>query len=258
MPKVARINTTPLKGTALQHVTGVSLTGVGIGGDRRFHLVDDRGRLVSGSVHGPLVKIEVSHDRAAGTLTCRFPDGTVASGGDEALGYACETDFYGRPVPGHRLEGPLDAAFSAFVGRPVFVVRTDRDGDGVDVLPVTVISTASVAELGRRGGFEGALEALRFRINLELDGCDPFQEDTWDGMRVRFGEAVLRIGGQIPRCVVTTQDPRTGLHDWNTLKQIASFRSPMPDRVGIPFGVYATVEVDGEVTVGDEVALLDI
>jgi uncharacterized protein YcbX len=128
----------------------------------------------------------------------------------------------------------------------------------VDVFPLTVISTASVAELGRRGGYEGVLNPLRFRINIELDGCDPFEEDTWDGHRVAVGEAVVRIRGQIPRCVVTTQDPNTGLHDWNTLKQIASFRTPLPDRAGIPFGVYATVETPGGVAVGTEVALLDI
>jgi len=122
---------------------------------------------------------------------------------------------------------------------------------------LTVISHASVHDLGRRGGFEGDLDPLRFRINLELAGCDPFEEDSWDGLRVRVGSAVVRIDGQIPRCVVTTQDPRTGVHDWNTLKQIAAFRPPMADRVGIPFGVYATVESPGEVAIGDEVAPLD-
>ena len=257
MPTLARINVTPMKGTALQHVATASLTGAGIGGNRRFHLIDGKGRLFSGSIFGPLVQVEVGHDRDVGTLTCRFPDGTVVSGADDALGAACETDFYGRPVPGHLLEGPFDEAFSSFVDQPVFLVRTDRDGDGVDVRPLTVISTASVAELARRGGFDGVLDPLRFRINLELDGCEPFQEDSWDGMRVRAGGAVLRIAGQIPRCVVTTQDPRTGLRDWNTLKQIASFRPLMADRAGVPFGVYASVEADGDATVGDEVALLD-
>jgi uncharacterized protein YcbX len=258
MPTVARINVTPIKGTALQHVDEVTFGDAGIAGNRRFHLIDERGRLVSGSVFGPLVQVEVEHDRAAGTLTCRFPDGSVVGGADDALGEARETDFYGRPVPGHHVDGPFDAAFSSFVGQPVFLVRTDRDGDGPDVFPLTVISTASVAELGRRGRFAGTLDPLRFRINLELDGCEPFQEDTWDGARVRVGEAVLRIAGQIPRCVVTTQDPHTGLHDWNTLKQIAAFRPLMADRAGIPFGVYATVESQGDAVVGDEVALLDI
>jgi len=247
-----------MKGTALQHLERVSLTEAGIAGSRRFHLIDARGRLFSGPVHGPLVQVHVDHDRAGHTLTCRFPDGTVVVGADDALGAAGETDFYGRPVPGHRVNGPFDEAFSAFVGQPVSLVRTDRDGDGVDVFPLTVISTASVAELGRRGGYQGVLNPLRFRINIELDGCKPFEEDTWDGCRVAVGEAVVRIAGQIPRCVVTTQDPNTGLREWNTLKQIASFRTPLPDRAGIPFGVYATVETPGDVAVGTEVALLDI
>ena len=258
MPTVARINVTPMKGTALQHLERVSLTEAGIEGSRRFHLIDAKGRLLSGSVHGALVRVQVDHDRAGHMLSCRFPDGTVAAGADDALGAGCETDFYGRPVPGHHVDGPFDEAFSAFVGQPVSLVRTDRDGDGVDEFPLTVISTASVTELGRRGGYEGVLDPLRFRINIEIDGCEPFQEDTWDGHRVTVGGAVLRIRGQIPRCVVTTQDPNTGLREWNTLKQIASFRTPLPDRGGIPFGVYATVETPGGVAVGTEVALLNI
>jgi uncharacterized protein YcbX len=247
-----------MKGTALQQLERVSLTEAGIAGSRRFHLIDARGRLFSGPVHGPLVQVEVDHDRTVHALTCRFPDGRVVVGADDTLGAGCETDFYGRSVPGHRVDGPFDEAFSAFVGQPVSLVRTDRDGDGVDVFPLTVISTASVADLGRRGGYEGALDPLRFRINIELDGCQPFEEDTWDGHRIALGEAVVRIAGQIPRCVVTTQDPNTGLRDWNTLKQIASFRRALPDRGGIPFGVYATVETPGAVAVGTEVALLDI
>jgi len=258
MPALAQINVTPIKGTALQQVDYVSLSDVGIAGNRRFHLVDAQGRLLSGSTFGPLVKVAASHDPDAGVLTCQFPDGSIVESPTDALGAAHETDFYGRPVPGHRVEGPLAGAFSAFVGQPVSLIRTERDGDGPDVFPLTVISRASVADLGKRGGFEGELDPLRFRINLELDGCDPFEEDTWDGRLIRLGEATLRIDGPIPRCVVTTQDPRTGERDWNTLKQIASFRPLMANRAGIPFGVYATVEVPGKAALGDVVALLDI
>lgn len=257
MPTLAAINVTPIKGTALQQTGRVALEDAGIAGNRRFHLIDERGRLFSGSSFGPLVQVVASHDPIAGVLTCRFPDGSTVEAPDDSLGLPHETDFYGRPVAGHGLNGPLDQAFSSFIGRPVSVIRTDRDGDGPDVLPLTVISHASVADLGRRGGFEGDLDPLRFRINLELDGCAPFEEDGWDGMLVQVGTAVIRIRGQIPRCVVTTQDPRTGLRDWNTLKQIAAFRPLMGDRTGIPFGVYATVEKPGEAALGDEVALLD-
>jgi len=138
----------------------------------------------------------------------------------------------------------------------VRLFRTERDGDGPDEMPLTMVSAASVQELGRRGGYQGDLDPLRFRINLELDGAEPFEEETWDGRRVRVGAAVVRIHGQIPRCAVTAQDPKTGLRDWNTLKQIASFRPLMPTRQ-VPFGVYAIVDEPGRAAVGDQVTPLD-
>jgi MOSC domain-containing protein len=254
MPTLARINVTPVKGTALHHVAQAALSAVGISGNRRYFLVDRSGALYSGLAHGPLVQVRASVDGT--TLACRFPDGTHVRGSTEMLGEPVETDFYGRPVPGHVVEGPFSGAFSSYVGEDVRLVHTDRDGDGPDELPLTLVSLASVEELGRSGGHPD-LDPLRFRINLEIDGAGPFEEDTWDGRLVRIGEAVIRIAGQIPRCAVTTQDPTTGLHDWSTLKQIARIRPLMPTRQ-VPFGVYATVESPGAVHVGDDVGLVDV
>jgi uncharacterized protein YcbX len=249
MATLARINATPVKGTALQHPQEAHLTGVGISGNRRFFLVDPRGALYSGLAHGPLVQVATTVRGT--TLSCRFPDGTVVEGSTQRLGDAVLGGFYGRRVPAHVLEGPLSDAFSAYVGEPVRIARTDRDGDGPDVLPLTLVSFASVAELGRRGGHPD-LDARRFRINLELDGATPFEEDSWDGGAVQIGDAVIRIAGQIPRCAVTTQDPSTGVRDWNTLKQIARIRPLMPTKQ-VPFGMYATVETPGVVRVGNDV-----
>jgi MOSC domain-containing protein len=248
MPTLARINVTPVKGTALQHPSRAHLTDVGISGNRRFFLADRHDDLYSGLSHGPLV--QVSTDVHGSTLTCRFPDGSVVEDTTERLGAAIVSMFDGRPVRAHAVEGPFSDAFSAYVGEPVRLARTDRDGDGPDELPLTVVSLASVAELGRRGDNPG-LDARRFRINLELEGAEPFQEDSWDGALVRIGGAVIRIAGQIPRCAVTAQDPDTGLRDWNTLKQIARIRPLMPTKQ-VPFGVYATVEVPGVAGIGDE------
>jgi uncharacterized protein YcbX len=249
MPTLARINVTPVKGTALQHLESAHLTDVGISGNRRFFLVDRRDRLFSGLAYGPLVQVAASVNGT--TLTCRFPDGSVVEGATDRLGDAVACGFYGHRVPAHLVDGPFSDAFTDYVGEPVRLVRTDRDGDGPDELPLTVVSFASVEELGRRGENPG-LDALRFRINLELDDAAPFEEDTWDGCRVRVGDAVIRIVGQIPRCAVTTQDPTTGLRDWNTLKHIARIRPLMPTNQ-VPFGVYATVETPGMVRVGDDV-----
>ena len=257
MATVARFNVTPVKGTALRHPDAVALTQAGIPENRRLFLVDARGKLFSGSDFGPLVQVRASMG-GDGELTCAFPAGHVASGSADDLGSALVVDFYGRPVPSREIRGPFAAAFSDLVGETVRLLRADRDGEGSDILPLSVVGIASVADLGRRGGHDGDLGSLRFRMNIELDGTAPFEEDTWDGRSVAIGDAVIRVAGQIPRCVVTTQDPATGLHDWNTLKQIAAFRATMPDRRGIPFGMYATVESPGIASVGSEVALLDI
>jgi len=250
---LARINLTPVKGTALLHPTRAELTSIGIPENRRYWLIDERGTLFSGSSHGPLVAVRAEAD--GDRLRVRFPDGLEIEGNGADVGHSVLTDFYGRSVPGRAVGGAFSAAWTGYVGAPVRLVRGDRDGDGPDEMPLTVMSYASVGALAS-GGHAGDLDPLRFRINLELDGCEPYEEDSWDGRRVRIGGAVVRIQGQVPRCVVTTQDPATGLKDWNTLKQIATQRAQIPGG-GLPFGVYAVVETPGTVTVGDAVDPLD-
>lgn len=254
MRTLARINVTPVKGTTLLHPERVELTSVGIAGNRRYWLIDERGALLSGSDHGPLVRVraEVEGDRLLVTL----PDGRRLDGDGSQTGEAVVTDFYGREVPGHVVEGPFSEAWSAFAGASLRLVRGDRDGDGPDEMPLTLVSYASVRALVRGSGDDLELDPRRFRINLELDGCEPYEEDAWDGRRVRIGDAVVRVAGQIPRCVVTTQDPATGLKDWDTLKQIAAQRPQIPGG-GLPFGMYAVVETPGAVAVGDAVVPMD-
>ncbi|MEO8477961.1 MAG: MOSC domain-containing protein [Actinomycetota bacterium] len=247
MPTLARINVTPVKGAALVHPERTELASIGIPGNRRYWLVDDRGKLFSGSSHGPLVAVRAETDGER--LRVRFPDREQIEGDGTAVGESIVTNFYGRSVQGHVVEGPFGDAWSAFAGAPVRLVRGDRDGDGPDEMPLTIVSYASVEALASGGGHAGTLDPLRFRINLEIEGCAPYEEDSWDGRRVRIGEAVVRIQGQIPRCVVTTQDPASGRKDWDTLKQIAAQRDQIPGG-GLPFGMYAVVETQGAVEVG--------
>jgi uncharacterized protein YcbX len=62
--------------------------------------------------------------------------------------------------------------------------------------------------------------------------------------------------GPVPRCIVTTRDPASGLKDFDTLKRIAEFRPLMTDPRGVPFGMYAEVVRPGLVRVGDDVGPL--
>ena len=244
-----------MKGTALHHPEAVRLDADGIAGNRRFHLADERGDLLSGYDEGTLVQVVAAFDPSTDTLRCAFPGGEVVEGTAGVVGDAVATVFDERVVQGHVVEGPFSAAFSAYVGRPLRLVRADREGDGPDVHRLSLLSFASVEELGRRGGYDGDLDGRRFRMNLELGDAAPFEEDTWAEREVGVGDAVVRVLGQIPRCRVTNQDPATGEHEWSTLTKIAGFRPLIGGSGrGIPFGMYAEVVRPGDVRIGDPVA----
>jgi uncharacterized protein YcbX len=268
MPIVSRLSTTPVKGTALHSPTTVTVTRNGVADDRRFHLVDARRRLFNGKHHGPLVQLTAEYDSAGEHLRMRFPGRRPVEGRATDLGEAVTTDFYGRGVDGHLVEGPWSAALSDFVGEEVHLVAVDRPGDAVDVHPVTLVSTATLEHLRSVTPDGDRLDHRRFRMLVEVDGCDVHEEDTWAGRRVQLGGATLRVVGPVPRCVVTNQDPASGVVDFSTLKAIVRYRGELaadlstpvahlPDSGAVIFGVYATVEQPGEVSLGDPVEPTD-
>ncbi len=253
MRSVARFCVSPVKGMALQHPATVEIGANGVVGDRRFYLVDDLGELYSATDYERLVQVRPAYDAAGERLRFAFPDGAIAEGDASDLGEPAVTNFYGRPVPAHVVRGPFGESVSDLVGRRLRLLRSDREGDASDVEPLTLVSEASVADLAARGHRREPLDPGRFRMNIEVAGCRPYDEDSWDGADVRIGEAVLRVSGKVPRCVITTLSPDTGQKDWDTLTQIAKFRARIPGEGGLPFGVYARVQSPGRAAIGDEV-----
>ena len=245
---VAVISLAPVKSLGLTRVEEVELTQTRVVGDHEFFLVDEDNRLFVAVRFGALVTVrpELDGDRLALT----FPDGTRVAGEVEP-GPAVKTDFYGfRTVKGNEMLGPWSEALSAFVKQPVRLIKAVA-GDGFDVTPVSIVSSASIERLGEETG--SPVDRRRFRMLLQVDGCEPHEEDTWT--RVQIGEAVVRIGselgGPIPRCAVITQSPDTGKRDLDTLRVIKGYRGKAPE--GILFGVYASIETPGRVRVGDNV-----
>jgi uncharacterized protein len=253
MATVARISITPVKALALAHPDEVFLGRDGVAENRRFYLTE-RGRLYSGGRYGKLFAVVPRYDAARDRLELRFPDGSVVDGPVE-LERAVTTNFWGRAVAGHVVRGPWADALSDYLARPVKLVQTDVAGAGYDVHPATLVSEASVQELGRRAGVSGDLDARRFRMLCDLAGCEPHEEDTWIGGRVRVGEAVLGIPGPVPRCVVTTMNPETGERDVDTLRIVKGYRGAREGKK-IDFGVYGDVERPGRIRVGDRVDVL--
>jgi uncharacterized protein YcbX len=250
VPSLVRISTTPVKSLLLHHPEELELEPFGVARDRRFYLVREDGRLLAGVHHGPLALVRADWERGPERLTLTFPDGRVVAGEVE-LAEPVLTDFWGHRVEGRAVVGPWAEALGDFAGRAVRLVKADAPAGAVDVEPLTLVSSESVAELARQAGLEG-LDARRFRMLLEIEGCEPHEEDTWRGRRVRLGEAVVEIGGPVPRCATTTRDPSTGKRDLDTLREIAAYRGKR-DGKRIDFGVYASVVRPGRVRVGDPV-----
>jgi uncharacterized protein YcbX len=268
MPRISRLSTTPLKGTAMLPSEAVTLTANGVVDNRRFYLVDAQGRLFNGKQHGPLVRLTAAYDPQALRLHLKFPDRAPIEGPATELGDAVHTNFYGRGVDGHLVQGPWSAALTDFVGEQVHLVAVDRPGEGVDVHPVTLISTATLQHLRNVTPNAPQLDHRRFRMLIEVDGCDVHEEDTWVGRRVRIGGATVRVVGPVPRCVVTNESPDTGEVDFNTLKAIVRYRGELatdlttpvahlPDNGTVIFGVYATVEQPGVLAVGDDAHVME-
>jgi uncharacterized protein YcbX len=125
---------------------------------------------------------------------------------------------------------------------------------------VSLISTASLVELGRQGEQGEPVDGRRFRMLFELDDCEPHEEDGWVKRGLRIGEAVVGIRGDVGRCAITTQNPETGTPDFDTLRTISTYRGFTENEEGkrhIPFGVYGEVLQPGRVMIGDAVEVVD-
>ena len=258
VPSVARISISPVKGLALVDIDAVGLEPTGAAANRRFHIVDADGRRYNQLRNGALVQIRQQYD--GDRLTLRFPDGTSAEG-TIALGAELTTDFYGRPVDGQFVDGPWSDALSQWAGRPLRLVQS-APGAAVDRGRghVSMVSRASLEELGRQGGHDGPVDRRRFRMLFELDGCEPHEEDTWAKRHVRIGEALVHLLGDVGRCAITTQNPDTGVPDFDTLRTLKAYRPETANEKGkkhLPFGVYGEVIEPGNVAVGDPVEVVE-
>lgn len=251
--RLASISVAPVKGTRLVHPRAVNVDRHGLTDDRKFHVVAVDGRAQLGATKSALLQVVSRWDARTEVLALTFPDGRVVEERIE-LGpdvTARVTWDGNRAVLGRCLVGPWSDALSEHLQMPVVLACPTAPRRAVDVGPVTLVSRATIKALGLD---DGVGDPARFRLNLLLDGPDAFAEDAWDGRRVRLGDAVLKVGGAVPRCAAVNSDPVTGARDPRVLKAVAA-REPVGG-VKAPLGVYATVEQPGRIGAGDALTLL--
>ncbi|HET9769210.1 MAG TPA: MOSC N-terminal beta barrel domain-containing protein [Thermoanaerobaculia bacterium] len=137
-------------------------------------------------------------------------------------------------------------ALAAELGAGVRVIKQDR---GVfDTMPLSLITTQTIARLGAMVGAE--LDVRRFRPNVLVEAADetPFAEDAWVGCVLRIGSLRMRVDKRDGRCAVVTIDPTT------TERNPAILRTIARDRQGC-LGVYGSTVEPGRTAVGDAVVI---
>ena len=256
MPTLDRIAVYPVKS-----LDGVELTearllpGAGLERDRRWQLVDLDGRVVNAKRTALLHAIRAEY--AIEGLAAAGPDPGLPQLAANVIALAVDpAALAAAAVPGiERLRGLSPDLFplvpgsegpcgwlSEALGFDVLLLERPEGGfpDDRDAPGPTLVATATLAEVARWFSFDLDEARRRFRVNLELGGCDAFWEDTLaaparpelepdistlspalpadpyaalpppEPRAFTIGPARLVATNPCRRCVVPTRDSRTG------------------------------------------------
>lgn len=274
MGTVAALYRYPVKSMLGEAVTAVMVTEHGLRGDRSHAVLDGTGA-VGSAKHprkwGELLRCRSRRDRNGVRVV--LPDGAALAADDPELDLRL-SELLGRKVflsaavPEH---GRLERAVPEYEGGVPDVVResasVDATGTSVttggvaagtffDFGRVHLVTTASLARM-REVRPAGDFDARRFRPNLlvDTDGPPGFPEDTWQGSRLRVGEALFRVVVPTPRCVIPTLGHDELPPDPGIMRAVArEHRVPVFDLGRLScLGVYLDVLEAGTVRVGDPI-----
>lgn len=244
--RLAHITRHPIKAYGREALASVVLSaGACLPGDRRWAVTQEgtdvqpgwnRCILFSRGAKSPqLMAVTAELDEAGERVTLRHPQaGEVTFRPDDPADWPGFLDWArGLTAPGRAL--------------PSGLVRHDGGMTDSDYPTVSILSLASLEDLGRRMGRD--LSIHRFRANFWIDGAAPWEELTWVGRHLRLGDAVVEVTERIGRCTATTVDPETGAVAGDTLAALeAGFGHT-------DFGIFGRVVQGGRVAVGQEWSL---
>jgi uncharacterized protein len=245
-------------------VQGFRLDELGPYLDRRFMLVDEQGAFISQRTEPRLSQVVVSIHPTAFSLSAPGlrPLKLPLSQPDGGNAIAIQLWEY----RGSALEASRDASewFSEYLGRPCRVVRTDMSPSRrvdpkyspeaayaafSDGYPELLLSQASLDDLNKR--LNKTLLVDRFRPNIVLSGTQPYEEDTWQ--QIRIGAIPFDVVKPCGRCTITTTDQATSERGPEPLATLATYRKRGNS---VLFGQNCVHRELGTVRVGDAISVV--
>lgn len=124
-----------------------------------------------------------------------------------------------------------------------YAVNGDDHTGFADGYPILLASEEGLADLNSR--LESPVPMNRFRPNVVVRGCGPFEEDAWN--RIQAGDVVLAVVKPCARCEVTTIDKETLERNKEPLKTLGKYRK---QKLGAIFGQNVIPLSEGQLHVG--------
>lgn len=225
----------PVKSMGGESLTEVALDSRGLVGDREWAVYDAAGKLASGKMTSRFRRMDSVFALAAETApNCGGVDIVLPSGERVRAG-----------------EGRADVVLSDHFGEEV-EVAPESDVPHQDAGQVSLVGSATLAELARLLGLDTPLDVRHLRANLVVDTDEPFLEESWVGREVVFGgvmdaaPVVLRVVRPIERCrMVDIAQVEVA--------EVDGLLRTISDQRNLCTAVYADVVTPGTVRAGDVV-----
>ncbi|MCJ8519117.1 uncharacterized protein YcbX [Pseudorhizobium tarimense] len=263
---VSALNVYPLKSGRGIALDQAEVRAEGLRQDRRMMVVDEAGEFITQRDYPSLAMLDVT-PRADGFC--------IARDGSKAVEVAwvkperrMDVVVWKSPVSAAVADDAVNAKISAWIGREARLVffddqshreaNPDWAGDGTPVTfadgyQILVTTTASLAALNAdmKAHDEGEIGMERFRPNIVLETDEPWAEDGW--ATIEIGSLVLDLVKPCARCIMTTQDQRTGSRDVaSPMQAMGRIRMSADRRVPGPlFGWNAVPRSSGEIKLGE-------
>lgn len=255
----------PVKSSKAIRLESSQVVSTGLLHDRMFAVINGSQQVITGREQPLLLRIssEINGSelrlKAPGMDTLRLPLFPEA-------GKPTEIELFKKPLNGMLFQNGANEWISEFLGqscRLMFVHDTitrpvtKKDDPEVrgkvgyaDSSPILLISEASLQELNSR--LKTPVSMDRFRPNIVVEGCEPFEEDRWD--KILINDCELVVNKRCKRCIFTTIDPETLQKDQNQepLRTLSGYRT---QDGGVPFGIYLIPATFGRIKIGDEIRI---
>jgi len=247
----------PIKSLGGIEVESAEILEEGFKYDRRWMLVDEKGKFLS---QRQLPKMSLFKCSFSGLrILVEYQGDSIQIPFDQHSFNVLEVEVWGSKLKANEVDNEISNWFSKrldvscslvtmtdvssrmkeFV-KPPFTSRVSM----ADGYPYLILGTASVQELNTR--LLTPLPIDRFRANIIIETNKAHAEDEWEDAMI--GDCVLKIIKPCARCIITTIDQQTSSKGVEPLKTLASYRKINNK---IYFGANAIALNNGIINKGD-------